>query len=138
MKKLLIIILAFASLQASAQTKVFCLAPSCKQTITSIDSATIFAQLTTSDAYGFINWKQVSGPSIIIPPQTVTWQSGLQAISSFTVGNLPAGTYIFSATGGSAGGLTGSVLDTLQVNPPVRKIAYVLTVYSDSTRIKNQ
>lgn len=138
MRYLFLIIAFFAALASIGQSKVFCLAPSCKQTINVGDSVLVFAQLTTSDGYGSISWKQASGPTIPLPAQQVTPISSLQGQSSFTLKNLPSGTYIFNVAGTSATGVSGVVQDTVIVNAATRRIAYVLTVYTDSTRIKNQ
>jgi len=137
MRIILLLLSVFASL-ASAGQKIFCLAPSCKQTVNAGDSVLVFAQLTTSDGYGSISWKQASGPTIPLPAQQVTPISSLQGQSSLTLKNLQPGTYIFNVAGTSATGVSGVVQDTVVVNASARRIAYVVTVYTDSTRIKNQ
>lgn len=119
--------------------KAFVLMPACKQTISTTDSAQIFARLTASDGFSGITWKQTAGPALIsLPPALTIWSTSLQANSIFTVRNLAAGTYVFQATGTSLSGITGSVIDTLQVNIAPRRIAYTVTVYNDSTRVITQ
>lgn len=120
------------------QAKLFCLAPSCKQTANVGDSVTIFAQLTASDGFGSISWKQTGGPGTAMTAPVVAAGTGSVTQSSFKVKPTADGTYIFTATGASLTGTTTSVADTLVVNLVAKRIAYVLTVYSDSTRIKNQ
>ena len=138
MKKFFILILTAVSMSASAQIKAFCLAPSCPQTVTTADSVTILAQLTTSDGSKSITWLQTGGPAIKLPAATSTMNTNLQLTSSFQLKNLPAGNYVFTATGVSVTGVTGSVTDSLTVIPAPRRIAYTITVYSDSTRVTTQ
>lgn len=135
MKKLLIVLFSFFSIRSFGQTsKVFCLQGSCKQTINAGDSATLFAQMTTSDiAPGTFGWKQTSGPGISFSPIS----GGVSGVSQSYAGVRPLsnGTYIFTVVGTSSGGISSSVQDTLVVNTVAKRIAYVLTVYTDSSRV---
>lgn len=137
MKKIFsILIIALINLSASAQIKTFCLAPNCPQTITTADSALILAQLTTSDGFKSIGWVKSSGPALTLPAATTTTNTVLQGTSSFQLKGLAVGVYVFTATGLSITGVTGSVTDTLTVIPAPRRIAYTITVYSDSSRVQ--
>ena len=138
MKRLVFILAMAISMSASAQIKAFCLAPNCPQTITTADSVTILAQLTTSDGAKAITWLQPGGPAIKLPAATSTMNTALQLTSSFQLKNLPVGNYVFTATGVSVTGVTGSVTDSLTVIPAPRRIVYTITVYSDSTRAITQ
>lgn len=139
MKKLIFIFACILSLGCSAQTISFCLQPSCKQTIKTTDTATIFAILTATDGYKNISWSFAPGsPTFTIPQPVTTWQTSLSAQSSFPVKSLPANTYILQATGTSLTGITATVNDTLVVQLSPRRIIYNVTVYSDSSRVITQ
>lgn len=139
MKKIIIAtFLVITAIVANAQSKLICIQPSCKQTIKTTDSVNIFAQLTTSDGYKGITWTQILGPTIAIPVQTINWTTNVAAQSVFTLKNLNIGTYVFNAIGTSTGGSTVSTYDTLVVVQAPKGIAYVMTVYTDSSRVKTQ
>lgn len=140
MKKFLILTsLIIGSIVSFAQSKALCLQPSCKQTIKTTDTVSIFAQLTATDGYKAITWSQIGGPTVVIPvPQVTTWNTSINAQSSFTLKNLASGTYVFNAIGVSQSGGSISASDTVIVNQAARAIAYVMTVYTDSSRVKNQ
>ena len=138
MKKLLFILFAFVSIRSFGQSSfVFCLSGSCKQTVNVGDSATLFVQMATADStQGTFSWKQTGGPGITFSPKS----GGLGGVSQSYAGVRPSsnGTYVFTITATSASGISKPVNDTLVVNAVARRIAYVVTVYTDSSRIKNQ
>lgn len=138
MKRIFIALFAFSAFAASAQSKVFCLQPSCNQTINVGDSAFIFAQLTASDGYGNMTWSQKSGPAMVIPTTKLASAGASGTQSGFGVRPTVAGTYIFSVTGMSFTGSSGTTLDTLFVNAAAKRIAYITVTYTDSTRVKTQ
>lgn len=140
MKKLLIsIFLIIVSIASFAQNKALCIQPSCKQTVKTTDSVNIFVQLTATDGYKAITWSQIGGPLVVIPvPQVTTWNTNINAQSSFTLKNLGVGTYVFNALGVSQTGGSMPTSDTVVVIAAPRAIAYVMTVYTDSSRVKNQ
>jgi len=121
MKKLIASFIILCTLACSAQTATsFVLTPNCKQTVKSTDTAVVFAQLTASDGYGSIGWQVVSCTTApIMSTPLVSYQTGIQAVSSMQLYGLVPGTYVLRATGKSTGGTTGSALDSLiVVSPP--------------------
>lgn len=136
--RIIFVLLALVSLSASAQSKVFCLQPSCSQTVNVGDSATIFAQLTASDGFGSIRWLQVSGPTATIPTSKLATVGTGSTQSAISLTPSTAGTYVFSIIGTSFTGSVATVSDTLFVNAAAKRIAYVMTVYTDSSRVKTQ
>lgn len=143
MRKLILVLLIFVSQLVSAQTtlqsgaKFFCLAPVCDQSILTTDSTLVYAQLTTSDGYKSITWRETSG-KITLPSATVVLTGTLQGFSYFQLKSIPAGTYTIEATGTSSTGVTGIATTTLKVSLPPKRIVYTVTVYSDSTRVITQ
>lgn len=122
MKKLLSILCLLVACNVNAQT-TFCLAPSCPQTVTTKDTAKIFAQLSTSDGVKGIIFTVVSQPvnspvlnmNILAP----VWLTSLEQSQTVGVSNLAAGTYVFRATGTSVNGTVGTALDSLTVIPSI-------------------
>lgn len=141
MKGLLSILLALVSISGFSQnstTTVFCIAPSCQQSVQlPISVDTLYARLTTADGYKSITWKQVSGPNTAIMGTPIT------NLTNSTVGaniqpisGLIAGTYVFQCTGLSTGGTTGPAQVSLTVSPaivvqPPPKVAVVVIPLSD-------
>lgn len=138
MRIIIIVLFAFSAFAASAQSKVFCLQPSCNQTVNVGDSAFIFAQLTASDGYGNMTWSQKSGPAIALPAVKLASAGASGTQSGFGVRPAVAGTYIFSVTGTSYTGSMATTVDTLFVNAAPKRIAYVTVTYTDSSRVKTQ
>jgi len=134
---LLILVSSICDAQDLSFQKLFCLSPVCAQSITTADSVVIFAQLTTSDGYKSVTWRETSG-KLTLPSPTVIMSGTLQGFSYFTLKNIPAGAYTLEATGTSTTGVTGIATTSLKVSTPPRRIVYTVTVYSDSTRVITQ
>jgi hypothetical protein len=135
------ILLAFVSLSVFSQnstTNVFCLAPSCNQSVQfPVYVDTLFARLTTGDGYKSVVWKQLSGPNTAtLGTQVINLTSPSVGASIQPISNLVAGSYVFQATGTSTGGTTGTATVSLPVQPaiviiPPTKTAVVIIPLSD-------
>jgi hypothetical protein len=133
MKVLISILLVLVSVSGFSQnstTNVFCLAPSCKQSVqlpVSVD--TLFARLTTGDGYKSVVWKQLSGPNTAtLGTQVINLTSPSVGASIQPISNLVAGSYVFQATGTSTGGTTGTATVSLTVQPAIVVVPPTKTV----------
>jgi len=128
MKKILAFALLLLSIGAHAQLSYnFCLTPSAS---TSTDSVSMTATLLATDGYQSVTWAQVSGPTNVALTQVVNaWGNNMVQQSILTVHKLIPGTYVFSSTGTSVGGNTGTLKCTVTVYaPPAARMVLSLTI----------
>lgn len=119
------------SLSLSAQSKLFSLNPSYKQTFHLGDTVIATTQLVTNDPnIGQIVWKVISAPNTAIlgTPNTSSLNNTLS--SSVIVTNPAVGNYVLSATGTSSTGTVGTLTDSLVVLPAIPTCPVPRTVVS--------
>lgn len=117
MRKIILAAFLFVAVSAKSQTTSitysFCVTP--PLTVNS-DSATLSAQLVAADGYKGISWIQASGPSTsTIGVPINTYGNTMTQKSVVTIHKMIPGTYVFTATGTSAGGISYPLSTTVTV-----------------------
>lgn len=107
-----------ASAQVSNQAKNLCLSPACPISYAYGATDTVFAEISTTDGLGASYWKQLAGPSIVIPKDTTVWMTGVLGFNGFYLTGLQPGAYTLQDSVISKSGSVAKTTVTFTVLPP--------------------
>lgn len=121
MKNLLFVFLLLslgASAQISNQAKNLCLSPACPISYAYGATDTVFVEINTTDGVGVDYWRQLSGPAITLPKDTIIWVTNLQGFAGFYLSGLQPGSYTLQDSVVSKTGSIAKTTVTFTVLPP--------------------
>src|SRR5579872_3658751 len=130
-----VLVVLLLSSSSNAQSKVWILCTSGNQHITTADTTLqLVASLTSTALFGSLKWSQATTQQDDISNQGLGFLTNTSGVDTLKLHNLSIGVHVFTATGVSKDGMSGSYTDSVYVTAALAKPVYFITVYSDSTR----
>lgn len=136
MKSLLsIFVVLLLSFNCYSQQKVWILCTPGNQHISSADTTLqLVASLTTTSLFTSVTWTQPSTQKDDISGQGLGFLTNTSGVDTLKLHNLSVGVHVFTATGVSKDGMSGSYTDSVYVSAAPPRPVYYIIVSSDSSR----